>query len=81
VGDRLQEAHGVDFVYEPGVVDTIAARCTQVDAGARNIDTIIHETILPQTAEALIPRMAADSLPSTLTLSIDGDGAFAYSFE
>jgi type VI secretion system protein VasG len=81
VGDRLQDAHDVDFVYEPGVVDTIAARCTQVDAGARNIDTIIHETILPQTAEALIPRMAEDDLPSALTLSLDSDGSFVYSLD
>jgi type VI secretion system protein VasG len=81
VGDRVKDAHGVDFVYEPGVVDTIAARCTQVDAGARNIDTIIHETILPRAAEVLIPRMAEDDLPSTLTLSLDSDGSFAYSLD
>ncbi|PQJ33905.1 ClpV1 family T6SS ATPase [Salinibacter sp. 10B] len=81
VADRLQEVHGIDFVYAPEVVDTIAARCTQVDAGARNIDTIIHRTLLPETAEALIPRMAEDDLPSTLTLGLDSDGDFTYTFD
>jgi len=81
VADRLADAHGIDFVYAPEVVDTIAARCTQVDAGARNIDTIIQRTLLPETAEALIPRMAEDDLPSTLTLGLDDDGAFTYAFE
>jgi type VI secretion system protein VasG len=81
VADRLADAHGIDFVYAPEVVDTIAARCTQVDAGARNIDTIIHRTLLPETAEVLIPRMAEDDLPSTLTLQLDGDGDFTYAVE
>lgn len=81
VGERLQEAHGVELTYEPSVVDTIAARCTQTDAGARNIDSIIHRTLLPETAEALLPRMAQEDLPSTLKLGLDADGAFTYSLE
>ncbi len=79
VSDRLQEAHGVDLTYAPSIVDSIAARCTQTDAGARKIDSIIQRTLLPETAEALLPRMAQDDLPSTLTLELDGDGEFTYS--
>jgi type VI secretion system protein VasG len=80
VGDRLREAHEVDFTYEPSVVDTLAARATQTDTGARTIDTIIHRTLLPQAAEALLPRMAQEDLPSTLSLRFD-DGAFRCSLD
>ena len=80
VADRLREAHGVDLTYAPSVVDTLAARATKTDTGARTIDTIIHRTLLPRAAEMLLPRMAQDDLPSTLALGLD-DGAFCYSVE
>jgi len=81
IGDRLEDAHGMDFSYDPGVVDQIAARCTQVDAGARNIDYIINRTVLPEAAQALIPRMADDEMPGGLSLGLDEDGKFTYSLE
>jgi len=81
ISDRLQDAHGIDFTYDPSIVDHIAARCTQVDAGARNIDFIINRTVLPEAAQALIPRMTDDEMPSRLTLGLDEDGDFTYSFE
>ena len=81
IGRRLDEAHGVDFAYDPEVVDTIAARCTQVDAGARNIDFIINRTVLPEAARALIGRMTEDEMPAELVLGLDEDGAFTYTFD
>ena len=81
ISDRLQDAHDIDFTYDPSIVDHIAARCTQVDAGARNIDFIINRTVLPEAAQALIPRMTDDEMPSRLTLGLDEDGDFTYSFE
>lgn len=81
IGDRLRQAHDVDFTYEPSVVDCIAARCTQIDAGARNIDYIINRTILPEAAQALIPKMIEERLPSRLVLGLDDTGDFTYTFE
>ena len=81
ISDRLQDTHDIDFTYDPSIVDHIAARCTQVDAGARNIDFIINRTVLPGAAQALIPRMTDDEMPSRLTLGLDEDGDFTYSFE
>ncbi|MFB6232423.1 MAG: type VI secretion system ATPase TssH [Salinibacter sp.] len=81
ISDRLQDAHEIDFTYDPSIVDHIAARCTQVDAGARNVDFIINRTVLPEAAQAIIPRMTDDEMPSRLTLGLDQDGDFTYSFE
>jgi len=80
IGRRLREAHDIDFAYDPSVVDRIAARCTQVDAGARNIDFIINRTVLPEAAQALIARFTDDQMPAQLSLGIDETGDFTYTF-
>jgi type VI secretion system protein VasG len=81
IGGRLRDAHDMDFAYDPEVVDRIAARCTQVDAGARNIDFIINRTVLPEASRALISRMTGEEMPMQLVLGIDEDGAFTYEFD
>ena len=81
IGTRLQDAHQIDFSYDPSVVDRIAARCTQVDAGARNIDFIINRTVLPDASRALIGRMTGDEMPRYLELGIDDEGNFTYLFD
>ncbi|MEM9997862.1 MAG: type VI secretion system ATPase TssH, partial [Bacteroidota bacterium] len=78
---RLRSAHGIRFVFGDDVVDRIAERCTQVDAGARNIDFIIDRTLLPEASRALLLRLADDdALPTALHLGIDESGTFTYTF-
>ncbi|MEM8558808.1 MAG: AAA family ATPase, partial [Bacteroidota bacterium] len=78
---RLRAAHGIRFVFGDDVVDRIAERCTQVDAGARNIDFIIDRTLLPEASRALLLRLADDdALPTALHLGIDESGTFTYTF-
>ncbi|MGL4421154.1 MAG: type VI secretion system ATPase TssH, partial [Gemmataceae bacterium] len=38
IGDRLKLNHKAKFEYAPEVVETVAARCKDVDSGARNAD-------------------------------------------
>ncbi len=78
---RLRSAHGVRFLYPDVVVERIAERCTQVDAGARNIDFIIDRTVLPEASRALLSRMAeGNALPAALVLGLDDKGEFTYTF-
>jgi len=78
---RLRAAHGVRFVYPDAVVDRIAERCTQVDAGARNIDFIIDRSVLPDASRALLQKMAEGAaLPAALVLGVDDAGVFTYTF-
>jgi len=82
IDKRLRKAHGMRFEYGEQVVDRIAARCTQVDSGARNIDFIIDRTVLPAASKALLLRMTQEeALPSRLVLGLDEDGNFTYSFD
>ncbi len=48
IAQRVRENHRADFSYDDQLVDTIAARCTEVDTGARNVDHILTQTLLPE---------------------------------
>ena len=80
LGRRLTQSHDMGFDYDEAVVDTIAERCTQVDTGARNVDFIIDRHVLPSASRALITRMTEEEMPARLTLGLDEDGEFTYTF-
>jgi len=74
---RMQENREVEFVYDDGVVDAIAGRCTDVDSGARNADNIMTNTLLPEMSRELLSRQADGKQISRVDVTMDGDG-FAY---
>ena len=81
IGDRLMESHGMGFDYSEELVTRINERCTQLEAGARNIDHIIDRTILPDISAVLLSQLAEETMPERLTLTIDEAGEFQYQFE
>ena len=81
VGERVAQAYRVAFRFDDRVVDWIAERCTEVEAGARNVDAIIDRTILPQASRALLVRTGSDDAEPAGALSLGiTDGAFTYTF-
>jgi type VI secretion system protein VasG len=76
---RLKESHRIDLTYSPELVEEIARRCTEVESGARNVDNILTNTLLPDISRQLLGRMVEGAMPSSINVSIAGDGAFAYS--
>lgn len=77
---RMAETHKMTLNYTDKVVDQIAARCTEVETGARNIDHIMNGTVLPRMSQEILTCMSKESLPSTVNLDIDDGGDFAISF-
>lgn len=78
---RFSENHRVAFVYSADLVAAIAARCTEVDTGARNVDHLLTQTLLPEISAELLSRMAAGNICTGINADIDEDGGFVYSFE
>jgi type VI secretion system protein VasG len=76
---RVQANHGARLAYDEALVDTVAARCTEVDSGARKIDNILTGTLLPEIAGAILERMAEGRGISSIEVGVGGDGRFAYS--
>lgn len=77
---RLLDSHKMGLVYEEAVVEQIAARCREVETGARNIDHIMQGTLLPKISTELLERMTLGPLPEKLFLGIDGSGQFTFRF-
>ena len=76
VVDRLQESHKIALAVSPDVIGQIAARCTEVETGARNIDHIMNGTVLPLISQELLVRMSEGELPAEMRLEVDEEGGF-----
>ncbi|MFT4928254.1 MAG: type VI secretion system protein VasG [Phenylobacterium sp.] len=78
---RLAQSHQLELVYGDEVVEHIAARCTDVDSGARNVDHILNGSLLPQLATEILSRLSDENDFTQLNLGIGEDGDFAIEFE
>jgi type VI secretion system protein VasG len=78
---RMGETHKITCTYSEKVVEQIAARCTEVETGARNIDHIMNGTILPQLSRDILAKMSEEALPETMKLGVTKDGDFKISFQ
>jgi type VI secretion system protein VasG len=75
---RLEATHRMRLVTDDAVIDTIAARCTEVESGARNIDNILTNTLLPAVSRLLLESLVAGGKPQAIVVSVDDRGDFAY---
>ena len=73
---RMVENHGARFTYSDDLVAGIAARCKEVESGARNIDHILTRTLLPQMSQEFLARMATGEPISKVHVSVDDSGGF-----
>ena len=58
VAKRIQSGYQAEVVVDETVSDEIAARCNEVESGARNIDKIVNQTLLPELSSQILQRMA-----------------------
>jgi type VI secretion system protein VasG len=76
---RYEETYGATLSVAKSVADAIAARCREVDSGARNIDQIVTQSLLPQLSEQILARMA-DAPVGAARLTMAKDGGFRFDF-
>ncbi|MGC2327336.1 MAG: AAA family ATPase, partial [Candidatus Sulfotelmatobacter sp.] len=76
---RVQENHKISLTYEDALINEVARRCTEVESGARNVDNILTNTMLPDISRLILGRMAAGEKLSSIHMGIGADGAFSYS--
>jgi len=80
VAQRLQTSQRMAMRYTPEVVAQIAARCTEVETGARNIDAIINAHLLPRIATEVLGLMGDEVAPTALEVALDEAGDFVLTF-
>ncbi len=76
---RMYENHKIELQYDQLVVEEVAARCTEVESGARNVDNILTNTLLPDISRQLLTSMAEAQKISSMRVALSPDGQFEYS--
>ena len=78
VRDRIRRRHGTELELGEDVHDEIAARCTEVESGARMIDNILTNTVLPAVSRRLLRGLVDDARPDRIRVEVGEDGDFGY---
>jgi type VI secretion system protein VasG len=78
VARRVTESYRADFAYDPELVATIAARCTETSSGARNVEKILSRTLLPELSGEVLARLADGRSIGCVRVAMDSSGAFSY---
>jgi len=76
---RLEQTHRIHLTYDANLIDEVAKRCTEVESGARNVDNILTNTLLPDISRQLLQNIAEGSQPASIHIGIGEDGLFTYS--
>jgi len=74
VAKRMMENRGVLFAYDEELIEVIAGRCKEVESGARNVDHILSNTLLPGMSKELLSRMARGEQIKEVKARLGGDG-------
>jgi type VI secretion system protein VasG len=81
IGDRLRANYKAAFTYSPAVIETVAARCKDVDSGARNADHIITGTVLPRISEEVLVRLAEGRPVKAVAVGVADGGDLSFTVE
>jgi type VI secretion system protein VasG len=75
---RILENHKVKLTYDDAFLNEVASRCTEVESGARNVDNILTNSLLPDISRKILGGMAEGEKMSTIHVGIGEDGSFIY---
>lgn len=79
VEKRVKENHGIPFLYGEDVIDLIAQRCTELERGARLVDAIVTNQLLPEIGREFLTRMMEGQPLEKITVKAK-EGEFAFEF-
>jgi type VI secretion system protein VasG len=68
------------ILYDDEVINVIASRCGEVESGARVVDAILTNTVLPKISQEFLTRMMEGKTIERVQVSVK-EGEFMYGFE
>ncbi|MDH2067225.1 type VI secretion system ATPase TssH [Pantoea sp. GD03673] len=80
VSQRLQRHYGLITHTEESLYDALTSACLLPDTGARNVDSLLNQQILPVLSQQLLSHMAAKQKPEMLTLGWNDDEGITLAF-
>jgi len=75
---RILENHKVKLSYDDAFLNEVASRCTEVESGARNVDNILTNTLLPDISRKILGSMAEGERITSIVVGVGEDGTFSY---
>ncbi|EMS1063070.1 type VI secretion system ATPase TssH [Providencia stuartii] len=78
---RLYTHYRLTSIVEESLYDTLVSACLLPDTGARNIDSLLNQQILPVLSQQLLMRQASQLQASTLTLGYNEEEGIMLSFD
>ncbi|MBL7634235.1 type VI secretion system ATPase TssH [Atlantibacter hermannii] len=81
VSTRLHRHYGLTTQIDESLYDALTAACLLPDTGARNVDSLLNQQILPVLSRQLLMHMAAQQKPKTLTLGWDEEEGIRLEFD
>lgn len=81
VSTRLQRHYGISTHTGESLIDTLTTACLLPDTGARNVDSLLNQQILPVLSQQLLSHMAAKQKPSSLQLTWDDEEGIVLTFD
>ena len=80
IARRLAQSRELPFSYDEAVVDLIASRCTELESGARMVDAILTNTLLPRVSEELLRRLLDGHPAARVHVGVEASD-FRYDFD
>jgi type VI secretion system protein VasG len=77
---RIKANHRIPFGYDDTVVQLIADRCNELESGARVVDSILTNTVLPAISQQFLTKMMTGEAISAVNIGVQ-NGEFSYRFE
>jgi type VI secretion system protein VasG len=72
---RIRDNHAAELTFDPELVSSLAGRCT-AESGARDIDQILTQSLLPELSARILERMAKGVSFTKIHISVDEMGRF-----
>lgn len=81
VSKRLHRHYGLTTQIDESLYDALTAACLLPDTGARNVDSLLNQQILPVLSQQLLTHMAAKQKPHTLKLGWNDEEGIGLEFD
>jgi type VI secretion system protein VasG len=75
---RILENHKIKLTYDDAFLNEVASRCTEVESGARNVDNILTNSLLPDISRKILGGMAEGEKMTAIHVGIGDNGEFVY---
>ena len=80
VEKRIKENHRVPFTFDDAVPELIATRCTELERGARMVEALITNAMLPEIGQEMLTRLVENRPVNRVHIGA-ADGQFTYAYD